>query len=44
MGYIFRLLFQSSSGPQDVDPDTQKFTALWGPKAYRIRCIHCKNI
>jgi len=28
MGYMFRLLFESSSGPEDVDPDIQTFTAL----------------
>ena len=32
MGYMFRLLFESSSGPQDVYPDIQMFTALWDPK------------
>ena len=32
MGYTFRLLFKSSSGPQDVDPSIQTFTALWDPK------------
>jgi len=29
---MFRLLFESSSGPQDVDPDIQKFSELWDPQ------------
>ena len=32
MGYVFRLLFKSSSGPQNIHPDVQTFTALWDPK------------
>jgi len=32
MGYMFRLLFESSSGPQNVDPDIPTFTALCGPQ------------
>ena len=30
MGYMFRLLFESSSGPQDIDPAIPMFTALLG--------------
>jgi hypothetical protein len=29
---MFRLLFESFSGPQNVDPDIQTFTALWDPQ------------
>jgi len=29
MGYMFLTPIKSSSGPQDVDPDIQMFTALW---------------
>jgi len=32
MGYMFRITIQSSSGPQEVDPDIQTFTALWDPR------------
>jgi len=32
MGYMFRLTIESSSGPQDVDPDIQKIIALWDPQ------------
>ena len=32
IGYMFRLLFESPSGPQDVDPDIQTFSALWDPQ------------
>jgi len=32
MSYMFRLTIESSSGPQDVDPDIQKFIALWDPQ------------
>jgi len=29
---MFRLTVQSSSGPQEVDPDIQKFNAFWDPQ------------
>jgi len=31
MSYMFRLLFESSSSPQDTDPDIPTFTALCDP-------------
>jgi len=30
MGYMFRILFETSSGPQDIDPDIPTFTAVLG--------------
>jgi len=32
MGYMSRLTIQSSSGPQEVDLDIQKFIAIWDPQ------------
>ena len=37
MGYMFRLLFESSSGPQGIDPDIQTFTALRDPQLLQNR-------
>ena len=34
MGDMFRLLIESSSSPQDIDPDIQTFTVLGDPNAY----------
>jgi hypothetical protein len=43
MGYMFRLTVESSSGPRDVGPDIQTFTALWDPQ--RLQNIkHTLNI
>jgi len=32
MGYMFRLLFESPSDPQDIDPEIPTFTALLDPQ------------
>jgi len=42
VGYMFRLLIESSSGPQDTDPGLLLHCGI--PNAYRTRCIHYRNI
>ena len=40
MGYMFRLLFESSSGLQDAEPDIQTFIALWDPQRVQKDVIY----
>jgi len=40
---MFRLTIESSSGPQDVGPDIQTFTALWDPQRLQNK-RHILNI